>query len=61
MSFITHQSSGINYPQISGSKEPDFFAEYERFCINSLPEAEKNNAAFFKQIFYGDEKILTGN
>ena len=56
MPFITGESSDINYQQVSGSKEPDFFTEYEHIYINSLAEAEKNNAIFFKQIFYGDEK-----
>ena len=42
-----------NYKPVSGSDQPPhFFKEYEQIYVAGLAYEEKNNEAFFKQVFY---------
>ncbi len=53
MPFLAEETLWINYKQVSGNNQSlNFFTDYEHLYLGSLADAEKNNAAFFKQIFY---------
>jgi tryptophan 2,3-dioxygenase len=47
-------SAAWNTGDIRNDGASGFFAMYEAIYTNSLAEAEKNNIAFFKEIFYND-------
>ncbi|MEP7141954.1 MAG: tryptophan 2,3-dioxygenase family protein [Ferruginibacter sp.] len=59
MPFINDHAYWRNYQPISGNHQsPIFWNDYEFIYVNSLAEEEKNNEAFFKQIFNNG---LSGN
>ncbi|MEO7767864.1 MAG: tryptophan 2,3-dioxygenase family protein, partial [Ferruginibacter sp.] len=52
MPFINDNAFWTNYHPVSGNTHsPVFWNDYEYIYTNSLAEAEKNNEAFFKQVF----------
>ncbi|MEO6730167.1 MAG: tryptophan 2,3-dioxygenase family protein [Ferruginibacter sp.] len=55
MPFINDNAYWIKYSPVSGNHHaPIFWNDYEYIYVNSLADGEKNNAAFFKQIFNDD-------
>lgn len=55
MPFITTASFWTGYhPAAPGNHPPDFFTDYEYIYVNSLAEAEKNNALFFREFFFNE-------
>ena len=64
MPFINDNAYWTNYQPVSGNHQPPiFWNDYEYIYVNSLAEAEKNNEAFFKQIFNdgsrGSDRLLS--
>ena len=52
MPFINEEGYWKNYQPVSGNRQsPIFWNDYEYIYVNSLADAEKNNEAFFKNIF----------
>ena len=52
MPFMNHPDYWVNYQPVSGKAAPPvFWNDYEYIYVNSLAEAEKNNADLFKKIF----------
>ena len=57
MPFINEDVYWKNYHPLSGNVlSPVFWNDYEYIYVNSLAEAEKNNEAFFKNIFNDEPK-----
>ncbi|MEP7109813.1 MAG: tryptophan 2,3-dioxygenase family protein [Ferruginibacter sp.] len=58
MPFINDHAYWTNYQPVSGNHQsPIFWNDYEYIYVNSLAEEEKNNEAFFKQIFNDDSPV----
>lgn len=56
MPFFDKEKFWHSYPSISGNTSfHPFWGDYEKIYTDGLFEGEKNNAAFFKDIFYGSE------
>lgn len=54
MPFIDDETYWVNYKPVSENNDaPVFWNDYKHIYINSLAEAEKNNADFFNTVFDG--------
>lgn len=52
MPFVNDPQYWTSYQSVSGAtQEPVFWNDYTHIYLNSLAEAEKNNADFFQQVF----------
>lgn len=57
MPFFDEATYWSNYKAGTGSKDTHpFWADYENIYTNSLAEGEKNNTAFFKNVFFDADK-----
>ncbi|MEO5891550.1 MAG: tryptophan 2,3-dioxygenase family protein [Ferruginibacter sp.] len=55
MPFINDNAFWVNYQPVSGNHQsPVFWTDYEHIYVASLAEEEKNNDAYFKQVFNPD-------
>ncbi|MES2892750.1 MAG: tryptophan 2,3-dioxygenase family protein [Bacteroidota bacterium] len=58
MPFMNEPEFWKNYQPVSGNfTSPVFWNDYEFIYVNSLAEAEKNNAELFKQIFNDEPAV----